>query len=356
MAVLLPAASATAAPLAQWRFDEAGGQIAVDAGPSHLDGELGFEPVADAGDPVRIPGAAGGALHFDGDAFVSLPRSDVLAPATLTAEAVVRAPASPGAWRYIVSRGSNGCVAGAYGLYTGAAGGVALYVFDGERYLVSATARSSDVWNGAWHRVTGTFDGAALLLYVDGRRVGAAMPAPLRIGYDRTSSRAQIGQYGGDCNLGFDGDIDAVTLWGSALSADEIAGSPQPGLPGTDPGPGTRPPLPAADQGAVIPGDAGTDAPAPPAGETGCAVRTARSRVRAGRRQVIRVRVSRLRGAHRHVRVVARKRGKRKALSSGRIGAKGRARLVLRVRRAQTVVIAVAGRPGCAPAYVRVTR
>ena len=76
----------------------------------------------------------------------------------------------------------------------------------------------------------------------------------------------------------------------------------------------------------------------------------------AGRRQVLRVRVSRLGRAHRHARVVARKRGKRKAFSSGRIGAKGRARLVLRVRRAQTVVIAVAGRPGCAPAYVRVTR
>ena len=62
------------------------------------------------------------------------------------------------------------------------------------------------------------------------------MPAPLRIGYDRTSSRAQIGQYGGDCNLGFDGDIDAVTLWGSALSADEIAAGPQPGAPRHRPG------------------------------------------------------------------------------------------------------------------------
>ena len=52
---------------------------------------------------------------------------------------------------------------------------------------------------------------------------------------------------------------------------------------------------------------------------------------------------------------MARKAGKRKALTSGRVGVRGRARLVLRVRKAQTVVIAVAGRPACAPAYVRVT-
>ena len=84
-------------------------------------------------------------------------------------------------------------------------------MFDGERYLVSATARPADVWDGAWHRVTGTFDGAALRIYVDGRPVGDPMPAPLRIDYDATSSRAQIGQYGGDCDLAFAGDLDEVS-------------------------------------------------------------------------------------------------------------------------------------------------
>ena len=83
---------------------------------------------------------------------------------SLTAEAVVRASGSPGQWRYVLSRGSQGCTAGAYGLYTGAAGGLALYVFDGTRYVVSATARPQDVWNGSWHHVAGSFDGRALRL------------------------------------------------------------------------------------------------------------------------------------------------------------------------------------------------
>ena len=351
LAVLLPAAPAAAQPLAQWRFDEGGGQVVADAGPSGLDGRLGASDGADSADPVRIAGRTSGALHFDGRSYVTLPRSSALAPATLTAEAVVRAPSSPGPWRYIISRGSSGCVAGAYGLYTGAAGGVSLYVFDGQRYLVSATARPSDVWDGGWHRVTGTFDGTALRLYVDGRPVGAPMPAPLHIDYETTSSRTLIGQYGGDCDLGFAGDIDELGLWGSALSAGDVAAPDRP--PGTPPGP--LAPLPAADGGTVIPGPPATTGPVAPA-RHGCAVRTSRTRVAVGRRVVVRVRVSRLGRPHRSARVVARRAGGRKAFSSGRIGARGRARLVLRVRRVQTVVVAVAGRPACAPAYLRVTR
>ena len=120
--------------------------------------------------------AAGRALRFTGASFVRLPDSELLAPASLTAEAVVRAPASPGQWRYIISRGSQGCTAGAYGIYTAAAGGLAIYVFDGARYIVSAAARAEDVWNGAWHHVAGTFDGRALRLFVDGRPSASRFP------------------------------------------------------------------------------------------------------------------------------------------------------------------------------------
>ena len=134
-------AAAQSGLLGQWRFDEPDGQRVIDDGPHALTGFLGTSDGADAADPVRVPGASGGALHFDGDRFVHLPDSASLAASTLTVEAVVRAGTSPGAWRYLVSRGGHGCVAGSYGLYTGAAGGVALYVFDGTRYVVSATAQ-----------------------------------------------------------------------------------------------------------------------------------------------------------------------------------------------------------------------
>ena len=196
------------------------------------------------------PGARCGSTA---SAFVRLPDTAALAVPSLSADAVVRADASPGSWRYLVSRGGQGCLAGSYGLYTAAAGGIALYVFDGARYVVSATARPADVWNGAWHHVAGTFDGRALRLYVDGRPVGEPMAAPLRIAYDGVSTRASFGQYVGDCELSFRGDMDLVRLWSGARSPGDIAQT----APGIPPAPAGAGPLPAAAEGTIIPaGDA----------------------------------------------------------------------------------------------------
>jgi hypothetical protein len=132
---------------------EPDGQSARDDGPHGLDGRLGETAAPDAADPVRVAGASGGALRFEGGSFVRLPDAPELAVGTLTIEAVVRAESSPGRFRYVVSRGSHGCIAGSYGLYTGTAGGIAIYVFDGSRFVVSPIARPADVWDGAWHHV-----------------------------------------------------------------------------------------------------------------------------------------------------------------------------------------------------------
>ena len=281
-AALVGAGSARAAEapvlLGQWRFDEGAGQVALDDGPQRLDARLGSADGVDGSDPARIAGASGGALRFDGGSVVRLPDSSALAVQTLTAEAVVRADGSPGAWRYLVSRGGNGCVAGSYGLYTGADGGIAVYVFDGSNYVVSATARAADVWNGSWHHVAGTFDGRALRLYLDGRPVGTPMSAPLRIDYRSTSQHASLGQYVGGCDLSFRGDLDLVRLWSGVRSDTaivEAASDTVGAAPGADP-------VPPAAPGTVI---------APPA-PRGCVVRILRTRARAMRRTVVRLRVT----------------------------------------------------------------
>ncbi len=337
-----PAAGAGPGLLGQWRFDEPGGQVVADDGPQRLDGTLGATGTPDAADPARIAGAAGGGLRFGGASFVRLPDSAALAVPTLTAEAVVRAGTSPGAYRYVVSRGGRSCVAGSYGLYSGAAGGVALYVFDGTRYVVSASARPADVWNGAWHHVAGTFDGRALRLYVDGRLVGEPMSAPLAIDYGSTSAHASLGQYAGDCALSFRGDMDLVRLWAGARTASEIGAAATTSV-GAPAGSG---PLPAAAPGTTI---AGTAAPAPAPGKRSsrrrCRVKLVGTRVRA-RRTVVRVGVTRGGRAVSAVRVVARRISGRR-IAAARTNAAGRASLAFGARRGR-VRIAVPARPGCA--------
>ncbi len=331
--------------LANWGFDEGTGQLVRDAGPFGLDGRLGATGDAEASDPIRIPGADGGALRFDGSSFVTLPHSPRLEPQTLTVDAVVRAPRSPGAHRYILSGGGDGCWSGSYGLYTAPAGGVALYVYDGRRYVLSATARPDDVWDGGWHSIRGTFDGRALRLLVDGRPVGAPMTANARIDYGLPSRGTTIGAYAGACDLGFVGDVDSIQLRSGTAHSDKPSSAVGPETPDR-PQPPTavdRAPLPPASPGMTLPANS------PPAGtsptRSRCSVRLSRSRVPAGRRAVLRVRVTGAANA-----TVTVKRG-RTRVATKRVRAARAARLVLRAQRAGKLTFSA---PGCASAKLSI--
>jgi hypothetical protein len=345
---LAPALAHADAPslVAQWRFDEADGQTALEDGPFGLAGRLGASADPDAADPERIAGASGGALRFDGGSFVSLPESSRLELQAMTIQADVRAPAGPGSWRYLMSRGGRGCFSGSYGLYTAAAGGVALYVFDGRRYVVSAVARPQDVWDGAWHAIAGTFDGNALRLYVDGHPVGQPMAAALRVDYSTTSRSAAIGTYVGRCNLPYRGDLDLVRITAGALAPDALV------APAVGDGPPPPPParLPPAAEGTVLDAPApDAPAPAPATPAPGCAVQLSRTRITAHRRVVVRASVG-----VRRVTVVARRTSRGAAIAKARTSSVGVARLVIARPRAGRLTVSVAGHPSCAPALLRV--
>jgi hypothetical protein len=352
------AAQADPATVGEWRFDEPGGQVALDSGPSGLDGRLGTSADDDAADPQRIAGVASGALRFAGGSYVQLPDAAELAPPTLSVDAVVRATGSPGAYRYIVSRGGQGCFAGSYGLYTARAAGVAFYAFDGSGYVVSATARPSDVWDGAWHHVAGTFDGSSLRVYVDGRRVGDPSDGPTHIDWSSTSPAAAIGRYVGSCDLAFAGDMDLVRVWQGALTASAVAANATDELDLTTPidpaGPPLTPAAPPTRVAATPPETPRTSTPGAPV--RACAMGVSRSRIVVRRRTTVRVKVT-VRGVPRRaVEVVAHQAGTRRAITKGRTGRRGRVKLVLKASRRGKVRISAAVTPTCSPAFIRVVR
>lgn len=361
LAVAPAGGAAQLAPAGEWRFDEPGGQVVIDSGPHGLHGRLGTTDAADAADPARIAGASGRALRFGGVSYVRLPDRPELDLQQLTTEAVVRASASPGAWRYIVSRGNRGCFAGAYGLYTAAAGGIATYVFDGTRYAVSATAAKADIWDGGWHHVAGTFDGSTLRLFIDGKPVGAPTSFASPIGYAGMSAGTYFGRFVGDCDLAFSGDLDLVRLWPRALSPEEVAQRAAGELGSLPPAPGAA--LTPAAPGTTIPahgGGSGPGAGAPAekgaAGRPGtCRLQLSPRSVVAGRRTVVRVHVSSGGQPVRAARVIAKRGGTGKILASVRMRATGRGRLVLRVRRAGRVRVSSTN-ASCGPVFIRVTR
>jgi hypothetical protein len=360
----------------QWRFDEGAGQTAFDDGPFALDGRLGTVDAADGHDPERIAGLQGGALRFDGRSFVRLPNTTLLEPPTLTVEAVVRASETPGAYRYVVSHGAQGCLAGSYGLYTGEHGGIAFYAFDGGEYRVSAEADPSAVWDGKWHHVAGVYDGGFVRVYVDGHPVGQPFDAPSRISYGLSSSDAYIGTYLGSCVLPLRGDLDLVRMWRGPLAPDFIGSladaalgvtgppAPPPVTPAPDTvptatdadsnagAPASRTTLPAVTGGQAIraPATATSGAaakPTPGAPARACVVRSSTKKVRAGRRTSLTVHVA-LRGKPlKAVRVVATEAKSRLRLATGRTAKDGRARLKVRPRRRGTIQLKVQGRADC---------
>lgn len=232
----LGAGSAHAAPavLAHWRFDEGAGQAAADASGRGNDGQLGASLAGDARDPGWIAGHDGGsALAFGGAHYVSVPDTPALEPAHVAVDAWVRRAGSPGAWRYVLSKGSLGCDRSAYGLYSGWAGGMSFYVSNSTSYFISPEVPAVTVWDGRWHHVTGSYDGDRVRLWIDGAHVGSGTAANIAIVYGTVSHGLYVGMYRGSCDLGFDGAIDDVKVWDDAPPHTSVPGPVVPAVPGT---------------------------------------------------------------------------------------------------------------------------
>lgn len=107
-----------------------------------------------------------------------------LTRAHVTVSAWVKSATAPGNFKYIVAKGASGCIAAAYGLYTGANGGLEFYVSSngGLTYAISPDA-GTGIWDGNWHSVVGTFDGSEVNLYVDGKEVGTGTSDATAIAY-----------------------------------------------------------------------------------------------------------------------------------------------------------------------------
>lgn len=173
------------------------------------------------GAPELVEGHSGNALQFSGlDDFVEVYREPALEDIDkgLTLDARVR-PARPFTNFTIISKGQSQ---------------YSLFLRD-ERTLrfslrlsgktVHLDAPATRLWDGDWHRVTATWDGAAMRLFVDGRQL-STKPARGRV--DRNHWEVNIGrdpEHMQDVYSGrmAHGAIDQVRIHGRALGAAELA-------------------------------------------------------------------------------------------------------------------------------------
>jgi hypothetical protein len=207
-----------------WPMYEGSGQVIHDLSGHGNNGMLGTTPGVDANDPTWIRGFLfGSALRFDGNDVVRIPDGNALDSANVTVSAWVRATQSPGSFKYVLSKGAqNQCRSATYGLYTAGGGGLRFYdaTTGPDTWHLSGEAAPSQIWDGRWHFVAGTFDGTTGKLFIDGRLIPGSSDQQFGASTPQSGDMG-LGSYtDGSCDLYYTGDIDEVATFNQALPID----------------------------------------------------------------------------------------------------------------------------------------
>ena len=190
--------------VAFWRFDEGSGSTAYD--PNGNNGTL-------RGDTSWTGGKFGSALSFDGTGdYVEVPHNSSINPVNITVE--LWAKSNTATWNetgMLVSKRN------AYILHpTGGSKIMQFYFYDGEWHCAEYTSLKDLT---QWHHYAGTYDGAWLKIYEDGVLMDSLNYAG-SIGSDTGS--LFIGWDDGISGRYFDGFLDEVVIYDSALTAEEV--------------------------------------------------------------------------------------------------------------------------------------
>ena len=195
--------------VAAYGFDEGVGSSVADASGSGNGGTISGAS--------WTTGRFGGALSFNGtNNWVTVPDANSLDLTRFTISAWVKLASTQSGWRTVaLKEKTNGL---AYALYANGVSPSAPAVWIDAGSEVGTGTGASALPAGVWSYVTGTYDGSALRLYVDGvlkatrNTTGtiAATTGPLRIGGNAVWTEW------------FNGALDEIRIYNRALSAAEI--------------------------------------------------------------------------------------------------------------------------------------
>ena len=200
----------SAALVAHWKLDESSGTIAYDTAGEN-DGVL-FAAL-----PAWMPlgGRVGGALQLDGvDDYIDCGNGAALnITGQITLAVWVKTnDAANGDHNPYLTKGNRG-----YAIKHHEGNKIEFFIYDGYWKTVWYYLDSS--FNGVWHHLAGTYDGFELKLYIDGQ-LQATTP---HVGSIAASSyNVNIGRNAEEPSRFYDGIIDDVRIYSSALQASEV--------------------------------------------------------------------------------------------------------------------------------------
>ena len=203
----------TGSLLGHWALDEQS-DVGVVADRTALQQDLvrGGTPTSSADIPASAMSSYR-SMMFDGSTdLLSLADASALEPSNLTIGGWVKTTSSAGG--FIVGHWASASEKG-YGLRMESTG---LASFDlGHSGTTTTVTSSTEINDGLWHHITGTFDGTTQKIFIDGMLEASSTASSVT--YDEGSFT--IGALTGPTS-GFDGKIDDVRVYGVALSSESI--------------------------------------------------------------------------------------------------------------------------------------
>jgi hypothetical protein len=176
---------------------------------------VGYDPAADRISATERSGVIATGAFFAGGDYITVPVANPLLQPNerLTVSAWVRAARTASLGGNILSMGDR------YNLRLTPAGGCLFSFFNGETVPLE-TPKGIDLLDSAWHHVAGTYDGANLALYVDGK---ASARAAAKGSFDyRFWPGFVMGRHGNrKAGYDFHGGIDQVEVSGEIARAAE---------------------------------------------------------------------------------------------------------------------------------------
>lgn len=213
-----PPGSPVGSPVGHWKFDEGYSTTANNSGNggSTINGTLtNMASPATSTSGWTQSGKVGKGLVFDGtNDYVAISDNSALSASNITVSAWVN-PTVNGSNNMVVAKRETNFE---YQFFVGD-GAPNFTIFSGGTGTGTTATSSQTLSTGTWSHIVGTYDGATVKVYVNGRLTGSASSSyvmsdtnsPVYIGIDNTTT----GRY-------FNGSVDEVKFYNFALTADQV--------------------------------------------------------------------------------------------------------------------------------------
>lgn len=154
--------------------------------------------------------------------YIKIDNAPIFEPQILSVELWAKSSNPGESFSYLLAKGAQNCDWASYAIFTDDNNGICFYI-SSESQVIKSPNPGSNIWDGQWHHIVGTYDQTTVRLYIDGVEIQDGTQTNSSILYNLSHSNDLIiGNFLGSCKLPYSGYIDNVLIWNKVLTDEEI--------------------------------------------------------------------------------------------------------------------------------------